>query len=90
MMNDHKRKGRIETQETTVSATELKNALAMYLDSVEHEREPVVVTRDGMPIAKLIPIAEEKSGDIFGFLAGSVTIHGDIVAPTGAIWDADS
>lgn len=74
-----------------VSASEFKNAWHSYLDRVEQTREEVVVTRYGRPVAKLVPYeAEEKAGGIFGWLAGTVTVHGDIVAPTGEEWEADA
>jgi prevent-host-death family protein len=73
-----------------VAASELKNAWHLYLDRVSQAHEEVVVTRYGKPIAKLIPYeAEEGEREIFGSLAGTVTVHGDIIAPTGEEWEAD-
>jgi antitoxin (DNA-binding transcriptional repressor) of toxin-antitoxin stability system len=40
----------------------------------------VVITKRGKPVAKLVPVNEEKD-DIFGFLAGKATITGDVVSP---------
>ncbi len=74
-----------------VSASDLKNAWHEYLDQVDQGRQEVVVTRYGRPVAKLIPYeADDGDGRIFGCLAGTVTIHGDIVAPLGESWDADA
>lgn len=74
-----------------VAASDLKNAWHEYLDQVEQGRQEVVVTRYGRPVAKLIPYeAEDAGGRIFGCLAGTVTIHGDIVAPLGEPWQADA
>ena len=39
-------------------------------------------------VAKLVPF-EDKRPDIFGYAKGSLVILGDIVGPTGEIWDAD-
>jgi prevent-host-death family protein len=73
-----------------VSASDLKNAWHEYLDQVDQARQEVVVTRYGRPVAKLVPYeGEGRGGRIFGCLAGSVTIHGDIVAPLGEAWEAD-
>jgi len=57
----------------------------------EARRQEVVVTRDGHPIAKLSPYDPPGNGSgIFGCLAGSVTVHGDIIALIDEVWDADA
>lgn len=74
-----------------VTASELKNAWHLFLDRVGQAHEEVVITRYGKPVAKLVPYAAEEGEDgIFGFLAGTVTEHGDIIAPTGEVWEADA
>lgn len=77
-----------------VPASELKNAWHQYLDRVSRGRQEVIVTRYGKPVAKLVPIeAEEESGqatDLFGWLRGTVTFCGDIMAPIDEKWDAES
>jgi prevent-host-death family protein len=74
-----------------VSASDLKNSWHEFLERVSQARQEVVVTRYGRPIAKLSPYeGPGDGGGIFGSLAGSVTVHGDITAPSGEIWDADA
>jgi len=51
--------------------------------------EPLVITKYGKPIAKLVPYVEEKPKGSFGLLKGSVTIKGDIIGPTGEEWNAE-
>lgn len=76
---------------TEVPASEVKNAWHEFIDRVSQAREEIVVTRYGKPVMKLSPIDESKEQPgIFGFLAGTVTIHGDLVAPTGEVWEADA
>lgn len=73
-----------------VPASEVKNAWHEFVDRVSQAREEIVVTRYGKPIMKLTPIeAPEAGSGLFGCLAGTVTIHGDVVAPTGEEWEAD-
>jgi prevent-host-death family protein len=73
-----------------VSASDLKNGWHDYLSRVSEGRQELVVTRYGHPIARLTPYEEpEDRPGIFGWLAGSVTVHGDIVAPVGEAWEAD-
>ncbi|TVR57410.1 MAG: type II toxin-antitoxin system prevent-host-death family antitoxin [Gemmatimonadales bacterium] len=74
-----------------VSASDLKNSWHEFLERVSQGRQEVVVTRYGHPIAKLSPYeGPAEVGGIFGCLAGSVTIHSDIVAPLDEAWDADA
>lgn len=76
---------------TEVPASEVKNQWHACLDRVSQAREEIVVTRYGKPIARLSPVEEDDDQEsVFGWLAGTVTIHGDIVAPTGERWDADA
>jgi len=75
---------------STVPASEVKNAWHEYVDRVSQAREEIVVTRYGRPVLKLVPVDEEDSaGSLIGHLAGTVTVHGDLVAPIGEAWDAD-
>ena len=74
-----------------VSASDLKNSWHEFLEQVAQGRQEVVVTRYGRPIAKLSPYdGPGGDGGIFGSLAGSVTVHGDLTAPIGEAWDADA
>lgn len=72
-----------------VSATHFKDSCLQLLDRVQQTREEIVVTKYGRPVAKLVAFDEEAPG-LFGYLSGSVTIHGDIVAPLGEPWDAEA
>jgi len=58
------------------------------LDEVQQERHEYVITKRGKPVARVIPIEEQKP-QIFGRLKGTVKIHGDIFS-TGERWEADS
>lgn len=87
---ERKKKSGETRDRVEVSASDLKNAWHEYLDQVGQARQEIVVTRYGRPVAKLVPYEEAGSGaGIFGCLAGSVTIHGDIVAPLDESWDAN-
>ncbi|MBA4158790.1 MAG: type II toxin-antitoxin system prevent-host-death family antitoxin [Gemmatimonadetes bacterium] len=69
----------------------MKKSWHTYLDRVSQGREEVVVTRYSRPVARLCPVDEaEQDPGIFGFLQGTWRIHGDIVAPTGEVWEPDS
>lgn len=73
---------------TVVSAAEFKTHCLQLMDQVRQERSEVIVTKYGRPVAKLVPYEEEPVSP-FGWLQGTVTIHGDIIGPTGEVWEAD-
>lgn len=50
------------------------------MDDVQATGEPVIVTKRGKAVVKVIPAEPEKS-DIFGFMADKFEIVGDIEAP---------
>jgi prevent-host-death family protein len=52
---------------------------------VQSTGEPVVVTKRGTPMVKVVPLEQEKQ-DVFGFLAGKVEIVGDIESSIPVKW----
>ena len=61
-------------------ASEFKARCLRLMDEVRKRREPVLITKNGRPVAKLVP-ADESRADVFGCMAGTAEIRGDIVAP---------
>jgi prevent-host-death family protein len=59
----------------TMPAEQFKARCLKVIDDVQPTREPVVITKKGRPVAKLVP-AEEPSDDFLGKLAGTMTIVG--------------
>jgi antitoxin (DNA-binding transcriptional repressor) of toxin-antitoxin stability system len=51
------------------------------MDEVEKTREPILVTKRGKPVVRMVPADPENGDDIFGFWKGKVRITGDIVSP---------
>jgi prevent-host-death family protein len=56
------------------------------MDRVLHSGEPVVITKHGKPIVKLVP-AEKQADDIFDYMAGKAKVVGDIVGPVTPLED---
>jgi prevent-host-death family protein len=56
------------------------------MKQVQATREPVIVTKRGAPVVKVVPI-EVENNDIFGFMAGRVKIVGDIESPIAVEWE---
>ena len=66
----------------TMPAGEFKARCLKVMDHVRAKREPVLITKKGRPVAKLVP-ADGGTEDIFGCLAGRIEIVGDIESPVG-------
>jgi prevent-host-death family protein len=73
----------------TIGVTEFKSKCLSVVSEVRATREPVIVTKRGKPVAKLVPIV--KRNDVFGGLKGVVKIVGDIESPAVAPeeWEAN-
>jgi prevent-host-death family protein len=64
----------------TMAAGEFKARCLKVMDQVHKTREPVVITKRGKPVAKLVP-ADKNPDDVFGCLKGVIRIVGDIESP---------
>lgn len=76
-----------ETIVRTLKAGEFKAKCLTLMDEVERTGEAVVITKRGRPVAQLAPLSR-RPGRLFGALAGSFEIRGDIVAPIDVAWEA--
>lgn len=56
------------------------------MKKIQATGEPVVLTRRGEPIVKVVPVDRAKK-DIFGFMTGKVKIVGDIESPIPVEWE---
>jgi prevent-host-death family protein len=63
-----------------MAAGTFKTHCLAVMDEVNAKRQPVLITKHGKPIAKLVP-ADESTDDIFNFMAGKGRISGDIISP---------
>ena len=70
----------------SIGAGDFKAKCLKLLDEVALTREPLVITKHGRPVAKLVPMPPEA--ELFGAMAGSVRHEGDIVSPLENEWDA--
>jgi len=72
-----------------IPSSEFKAHCLKLLDDVEKHGSEYVVTKRGRPVARVVPIAVAKRASIFGSMAGSMEIAGDIISPIGEQWDAE-
>jgi prevent-host-death family protein len=69
----------------TIPAGRFKAECLALLDRVAATGESVVVTKRGRAVAEVVPLRTHPRRA----LRGSVTVHGDIVAPILGDWDVD-
>ncbi len=75
----------------TMAAGTFKAKCLAVMDEVQTKREPVLITKRGKAVAKLVPVGSQHD-DIFGFLQGKGNITGDVVSPAlsrrqwGKLW----
>ncbi|HVP52975.1 MAG TPA: type II toxin-antitoxin system Phd/YefM family antitoxin [Terriglobales bacterium] len=70
----------VEGDMKKMAAGAFKAHCLAVMDEVQAKKEPVLITKHGKPVAKLVP-ADESADDIYGFLEGKIHITGDIVSP---------
>jgi prevent-host-death family protein len=70
----------------TIAAGEFKARCLRIMEDVRTKRTPVLITKRGKPLAKLVP-PDDKPPDILGRLAGKIEILGDIVSPITPLED---
>ena len=74
----------------TMPAGEFKAKCLRVMEEVRKYRTPVVITKKGKPVAKLVPPDEPKKS-VFGCMADKIQIIGDIentkVCPPLEEWD---
>jgi prevent-host-death family protein len=74
--------------EREIAAGDFKARCLKLMDEVQATRRPLVITKRGKPVARLVPV-EEEPRTIFGCMKGTVTIHGDIISPIEQEWHAE-
>lgn len=66
----------------TMPAGQFKAKCLAVMDEVQAKRIPVLVTKNGKPVAKLVPLELPEGEDpLDAFYYGKIEIVGDILAP---------
>ena len=71
----------------TLKAGEFKTHCLTLMDEVERTGQVIVITKRGRPVAQLAPVAR-RPRKLFGALAGTFEITGDIISPLEVKWEA--
>ncbi|HUW98407.1 MAG TPA: type II toxin-antitoxin system Phd/YefM family antitoxin [Acidiferrobacter sp.] len=70
----------------SINAAEFKSKCLKLIDQVAATHEPLVITKRGKPMAKLVPIEHETPTNLFGYMKNTGQILGDIVdVPHGSL-----
>ena len=73
-----------------VSAAQFKANCLRLMDEVAQQRRPIIITKRGKPVAKLVPVENDEI-NLFGRMTGTIKICGDIINPIeDAGWTGDA
>ena len=73
-----------------MAAAEFKAHCLAVMDEVAATREPVVITKRGKPVAKVVPVELPKPRKLLGSLEGVLLpARGDLTEPTVPLEDWD-
>jgi prevent-host-death family protein len=71
----------------TVPAAAFKAQCLTLMEDVRSTRRPLVITKRGKPIAKVVPIEEPKD-DFIGRLKGVFEVAGELDADSPEAWES--
>lgn len=71
----------------TIKASEFKAKCLQLMDEVAQTGRPVVITKNGRPVAQLGPVVS-RPATLAGAHRGKIAIVGDILAPVDSDWKA--
>ena len=70
-----------------IKASEFKAKCLSLMDEVERTGRPVVITKNGRPVADLVP-HRPRTRNARGILKDRLFITGDIISPIDVEWNA--
>jgi prevent-host-death family protein len=72
----------------TIKASEFKAKCLSLMDEVAQSGEEIVVTKNGKPVSKLVPI-KNKPREVYGLHRGMWQLMDELVEPVNENWDED-
>ena len=73
-----------------ISAAEFKAKCLKLMDEIAKTHKPIIITKRGKPVAKLVSVEPEPRRPLFGYMAGTITYMGDIESPIDVEWEAEA
>lgn len=67
-----------------MQASVFKSRCLKVMEHVQKTGEPVIVTKRGKPMVKVVPAKADKD-DLFGYMKDDFEIVGDIVSPAATL-----
>jgi len=64
-----------------ISISEFKAKCLGLIEQVNKTRQPLRITRHGIPVAEVIPVGPDRKRKFLGDMIGTAEIVGDIVSP---------
>ena len=77
----------VATFSREISAGEFKARCLAIMDEVRDRGGEYVITKRGVPVAKLVPVRAERRR-LLGSMKGTVRVLGDIISPLDEPWEA--
>ena len=75
----------MSSQPKSISAGAFKTRCLALLDDVARTRQPLIVTKRGRPVAKVVPTERGTTRK----LLGSIKFHGNIIDPILGEWEIE-
>ncbi|MEK9822953.1 MAG: type II toxin-antitoxin system Phd/YefM family antitoxin [Pseudomonadales bacterium] len=72
----------------TIKASEFKAKCLSLMDDVAQSGEEIVVTKNGKPVSRLVPI-KQRPKQVFGLHRGMWELRDDLVEPVNEPWDVE-
>lgn len=66
---------------TTIAISKFKATCLKLLEVVRQSGRPLLITKNGEPIAQVMPPPRKAGRSSFGMMKERTRIHGDIIAP---------
>lgn len=73
----------------TIPAGKFKATCLAVMDEVQAKRQAVVITKNGKPVAKMVPV-DDEADPLAAYFVPGLKIVGDIMSPASPLedWDA--
>lgn len=72
----------------TIKASEFKAKCLSLMDDVEQSGEEIVVTKNGRPVSRLVPV-KTRPKEVYGLHRGMWQLKDDLVDPVSEAWDVE-
>lgn len=73
-----------------IKAAEFKAKCLKLIDEVAATHQPLVITKRGKPVARVVPVEDASTPALFGHMKGTGGIVGDIINVPSESWSAET